>query len=324
MIGIIIPLYNKGKYISRALDSVFAQTWRDYEIIVVDDGSIDNGPEVVSKYKDSRLRMIVQKNAGPGAARNRGIKENKNPYVTFLDADDEWMPTFLEKSLNAIKSNPDCDLAVSAWYQDRSFSNIGSKDNRADMSTIFRSFGIKEGPWRLPVNATDIELKHMLDIFCSITIFCKRGLIEKYGGFYTKAGSTYGEDNYLWLQLIFNHKIFRIMEPLAWYHNCIEGLSFGGPRYKPLESFLTDPEPIRRKCPAEYRNLLERWFAQYALHYANIRASFGKSEDAEYLEKNFPLMKIWRWKYAKLKFKLMFPRIIPIIKSLKTADANCI
>jgi len=84
-VSIIIPLYNKGKYIARALDSVFAQTYQDFEAIVVDDGSTDYGPDIVRKHDDPRLRLIQQANAGPGSARNRGIKETTAPYLAFLD-----------------------------------------------------------------------------------------------------------------------------------------------------------------------------------------------------------------------------------------------
>jgi glycosyltransferase involved in cell wall biosynthesis len=89
-ISVIIPLYNKGKYIARALDSVFTQTFEDFEVIVVDDGSADDGPDIVRKYDGPRLRLIQQANASPGSARNRGMRENKAPFIAFLNADDEF------------------------------------------------------------------------------------------------------------------------------------------------------------------------------------------------------------------------------------------
>ena len=88
-VSVIIPLYNKGKYISRALESVFNQTYTDYEVIVVDDGSTDDGCEVVRRFSDKRLRLIQQTNKGPGAARNTGLRESCGKLLAFLDADDE-------------------------------------------------------------------------------------------------------------------------------------------------------------------------------------------------------------------------------------------
>lgn len=94
-ISVVIPLYNKAEFIKRALDSVLAQTVEDYEIIVVDDGSTDDGSELVAKYADHRIRLLCQKNSGVSTARNRGIAESCGRWVSFLDADDAWKPNYL-------------------------------------------------------------------------------------------------------------------------------------------------------------------------------------------------------------------------------------
>lgn len=90
--SIVIPLYNKEPYVGKTLDSVLTQTFEDYEVVIVDDGSVDDGPELVRAYsrKDSRINLIRQENAGVSVARNRGIAESSGVYVAFLDADDWW------------------------------------------------------------------------------------------------------------------------------------------------------------------------------------------------------------------------------------------
>lgn len=99
--SVIIPVYNREHLIREALDSVFAQTFRDFEVIVVDDGSTDGTVEVVESYPES-VQLIQQSNAGPGVARNTGVDKAEGTYVAFLDSDDQWFPWTLETYKNAI------------------------------------------------------------------------------------------------------------------------------------------------------------------------------------------------------------------------------
>jgi len=95
-ISIVVPLYNKALYISRAINSISKQTFGDYEIIVVDDGSVDNGGSIVENINNPKVRLIRQENAGVSAARNKGIETARSELIAFLDADDEWLPTHLD------------------------------------------------------------------------------------------------------------------------------------------------------------------------------------------------------------------------------------
>jgi len=97
-VSVVIPTYNYGRFITAAINSVLAQTSRPSEIIVVDDGSTDNTTEIVSNFGD-RVKYVRQENAGVCAARNRGVAESKADHIAFIDADDVWQPTFLEKML---------------------------------------------------------------------------------------------------------------------------------------------------------------------------------------------------------------------------------
>ncbi|MFV0422319.1 glycosyltransferase family 2 protein [Oleidesulfovibrio sp.] len=108
-ISVIIPVYNYAHMLSQALDSVKAQTWNDYEVIVVDDGSTDNTADVVSGYGDS-VRYIYKQRGGAASARNEGIRQATAGIVAFLDADDEWVPEKLAVQMAFWEANPQYDM----------------------------------------------------------------------------------------------------------------------------------------------------------------------------------------------------------------------
>lgn len=115
LISIVIPVYNSAKYISVAIDSVLKQTYRNYEIIVIDDGSTDNTCQILQPYK-SKIRYIYQKNQGSAAARNVGIGLARGELVAFLDADDFWlMPEKLEKQVDFFNKNPSLGCINTGW-----------------------------------------------------------------------------------------------------------------------------------------------------------------------------------------------------------------
>ena len=96
MISVVIPLYNKERYIERAVYSVLSQTFQQFEIVIVNDGSTDGSVSVIERMNNPLIRLIHQKNGGVSAARNRGIEEARFEYIAFLDADDEWKENHLE------------------------------------------------------------------------------------------------------------------------------------------------------------------------------------------------------------------------------------
>ena len=108
-VSVIIPAYNAVATIAGTLDSVLAQTFQDFEIICVDDGSTDGTLPIIKQY-GARVRLIEQTNSGPAAARNNGARNSSGEYLAFLDADDVWMPQFLERALAALDNDPSLSL----------------------------------------------------------------------------------------------------------------------------------------------------------------------------------------------------------------------
>lgn len=133
-VSVIIPTYNCAKYLPQAIESVLNQTYKDYEIIIVDDGSTDNTKEIISVYQ-SKIKYIYQDNAGVSKARNTGIQNSTGMYIAFLDADDRWLPFKLELQIKCFEKLPNVDLIFS------DFSAI--KQNRIIYKSYFyKAFNI--------------------------------------------------------------------------------------------------------------------------------------------------------------------------------------
>lgn len=118
-VSVIIPTYNRAHLITRAIRSVLNQTYHDFELIVVDDGSTDNTEEIVNGFNDPRIKYIRHdKNKRVAAARNTGIKAARGSYIAFQDSDDEWLPTKLEKQLQAFKNaSPEVGVVYSGIWR---------------------------------------------------------------------------------------------------------------------------------------------------------------------------------------------------------------
>ena len=108
-ISIIIPVYNKSKLINRCLDSIYNQTTDySYEVVLVDDGSTDNSVELIKARTESNIILFEQQNAGPSAARNKGVELSHGKYCAYLDADDYWEDSFIEKTVSFLEEHKDC------------------------------------------------------------------------------------------------------------------------------------------------------------------------------------------------------------------------
>lgn len=117
LVSIITTLYESGDYIAKTIESVRAQTYSDWELVITDDCSTDDGPSIVESFaaQDSRIRLLrLECNGGPGVARNNSIKNSEGQYIAFLDSDDTWMPDKLEKQL-ALMNKTGCGVVYSSY-----------------------------------------------------------------------------------------------------------------------------------------------------------------------------------------------------------------
>lgn len=173
LVSVIIPTYNRASLVCHAIDNVFEQTWKNIELIVVDDGSTDDTQERLRSYGD-RIRVIVQPNGGPAAARNRGLKSARGEIVAFQDSDDLWDPVKLERQVRLLETLgptvPCClcnvDLGMIDGKKHTSFSY-------ADMEPEF-----EEGLW---TNVNEVLATRF--VFFNQAAAIRRSTLEKLGGF---------------------------------------------------------------------------------------------------------------------------------------------
>ena len=194
-VSVVIPLYNKGPYIARALNSVLAQTFQDFEVIVVDDGSTDDGAAVVRGFDDPRIRLIQQENQGVSAARNRGIEAARAELVAFLDADDEWLPGFLGTVMRLRRKFPEAGAYATAFMkkfssdicQEQTFSGIPQSDWEGIIPSYFRScaFG------KLPIRSSNVAIPR--EVFFDVGMF--------------PVGEWWGEDTDMWGRVALRYPI---------------------------------------------------------------------------------------------------------------------
>lgn len=205
MISVIIPLYNKEAGIATALRSVLAQTYQDFEVIIVNDGSTDNSVTVVESFDDPRIKLIHQQNAGVSAARNRGIEEAKGEYVAFLDADDEWMPEFLAEIVTLQKEFPECKAQATNYV----FNSRGVKSQ-----TILRKIPFKSERGIITNYFEVASCSH--PPVCSICVCIERMLLQEIGGF--PIGIKAGEDLLTWARIAVRTQWAYSLKVLAQYN----------------------------------------------------------------------------------------------------------
>lgn len=229
MISVVIPLYNKEHSIRHTLEAVLEQTYQNFEIVVVNDGSTDNSVSEVEKVNDQRIRIITQENAGVSAARNRGIEEAKYDLIAFLDADDEWKPTYLETQMALVEKYPECNVFA---------TNYEFRDTEGNVRpTILQ---------RLPFNGEDGVLTNYFEVashshppMWTSAIMVRKTAIQEVGGF--PVGIAAGEDLLTWAQLATRNEIAYSKKPLAAF--IIDTFAFNTkPRRRPAEVDIVTQE----------------------------------------------------------------------------------
>lgn len=194
LITVVIPLYNGSKYISRSLKSVLNQSFTDFELIIVDDGSIDDGISIVLSFNDERLRVISQENMGVSAARNKGIVEGRGKYFAFLDADDEWDIGFLDAVINLTKLYPQAGIYGTGYrmvYSKEPDVEVTAHEVIYQQSTLLVTDYFYRASSGSLINASGILIP--------------KQIFHELGAF--KVGEHHGEDREMWARIALRYPI---------------------------------------------------------------------------------------------------------------------
>jgi len=203
MLSIVIPLFNKEESIRYCLNSVFKQSYTNFELIIVNDGSTDKSPEIISEFvRDKRLRLIHQSNKGVSAARNEGIRQSNGNWICFLDADDVWDKNYLSNVSKLIKKYPQASMIGHAYYQ-------------MNTNNILIDFGLPpkfEG--YIEDYFSHVSSKRRTLYFTSATCV-QRSVFDEIGGFDKRIRR--GQDLDMWFRIALNYKIVYCDRRLVYY-----------------------------------------------------------------------------------------------------------
>ena len=192
-VSVIIPTYNRGWTIGEAVDSFLAQDYRDFELIVVDDGSTDNTPQVLDAYRGA-IKVFRQENKGVSAARNRGISEASGRFIAFLDSDDLWLPQKLSRQVEFFNTTPDALICQTEEVWIRSGVRVNPKKRHKKPSGMI------------------FEPSLALCLVSPSAVMIRRSLLEIVGNFDEALPAC--EDYDLWLRISCRFPVYHIDTPL--------------------------------------------------------------------------------------------------------------
>jgi len=290
-VSVVIPLYNKALEIRRAVESVLAQSWQDFEIIVIDDGSTDGGAEVVKSISEPRLRLIRQENAGVSAARNRGIAEAASELVAFLDADDAWKPKFLETILRLRKRFPEAGAYATAYEMRSPNGEVIQPQYRA----------IPPPPWEgLIPNYFCSALRSRGAVMWTSAVAVPKEVFSEVG--YFPEGEPIGEDTDVWLRIALKYPIAFSHQLGAIYFRDSGKWNLGHFMQSKFQVVKTAQQALARgEVPRAVLSDFQEYIARYMIWAASGYILTGQPEEARKMlagcqTREFYWQKMW-WSF---------------------------
>jgi glycosyltransferase involved in cell wall biosynthesis len=199
-VSVLVPAYNAMEYLPKTISSVIDQTYQDFEIIIVNDGSVDEIETWAKQLSDSRIKLVSQANQGLASARNTGLANARGEYIAFIDADDLWLSSKLEKQVQVLDSNPDVGVVYS-W--------IALIDEKGSLLGKIRKNYAQGNVW--------VELTTHNIVECGSVALVRRACFDKVGLFDEDLPFSCSEDWDMWLRIAPDYKFGLVKEPLVYY-----------------------------------------------------------------------------------------------------------
>lgn len=271
--SVIIPLYNKAPYVAKAIGSVLAQTFTDFDLIIIDDGSKDESYAVALKAIEGHgnCHIYKQKNAGVSMARNIGVALSRGDYLCFLDADDWWDPNFLMEMSRLIEELPDAGI----------YGTNYTIVNETKHKTRVAEIGVEEGFERGYVNYCQTYAKTMYMPLTSISVAIPRFVFDEMKGF--PKGIKLGEDFLLWIHIALRYKVAFLNKPLAFYNQDVEVENRARHHLHPPKNHMLwhlDDLQVFERENMDYKVLVDR-LRVFSLQYYLLDKRYEKEARAE-------------------------------------------
>ena len=247
--SVIIPLYNKALYVEKALRSVLNQTFKDFELVVVNDGSKDDSLAVAQKVLEGFPAVIInQKNAGVSTARNNAVGASHGDHICFLDADDWWEPAFLDEMSRLV------DEFADAGIYGTNYTIVNETKHKTRVAPI----GVEEGFEKGYINYCQVYAKKLVMPLWTGAVCMPRRVFDEFDGF--KPHLKLGEDFDLWIRVALKYKVAFLNKPLSNYNQDVEIANRGTSRLHNPENhmlwnlgYLEEEE----KTNSDYKQLID-------------------------------------------------------------------
>ena len=293
MISVVIPLYNKQESIVATLQSVLAQTYQNFEIVVVDDGSTDNSAQVVEELIETHpslqgrdgVRLVKKPNGGVCSARNRGIQEAKYDYIALLDGDDLWDEHYLEEQVRLIQDFPEAMM----WGINFAEMSNGKLIRTLPTGLPKEYRGYVENYFQIPGRISDL--------FCSSSVVIKKEVFDRVGYFDERI--KYAEDSDMWFRIIATYPVAFYDKYMAFYQYDAENRAMN--RTRMLKYFL--PYYVDKYQDFKHNQTFYRWINRWA---ANLIRIYYFDSTKEQLDDARIAAKKLDYAVIPPKYKLLF------------------